>query len=57
MSQTVADQRQLEYIPLRDLETLELRDIREHVVEDIAERIRESEYNPARPMRSISSTP
>lgn len=53
MSQTVADQRQLEYIPLRDLETLELRDIREHVVEDIAERIRESEYNPARPMRVV----
>jgi len=53
VSQTVADQRQLEYIPLRDLDTLELRDIREHVVEDIAERIRDSEYNPARPMRVV----
>jgi len=53
VSQATADKRQLEYIPLRDLDTLELRDIREHVVEDIAERIRESEYNPARPMRVV----
>jgi len=53
VSQTVADQRQLEYIPLQDLKTLELRDIREHVVEDIAERIRDGEYNPARPMRVV----
>jgi len=53
VSLTSADNRQLEYIPLRDLELLELRDIREHVVEDIAERIRDSEYNPARPMRVV----
>jgi site-specific DNA-methyltransferase (adenine-specific) len=53
VSQTVAKNRQLEYISLRELEVLELRDIREHVVEDIAERIRDSEYNPARPMRVV----
>jgi len=53
VSQTIAKNRQLEYIPLRELEVLELRDIREHVVEDIAERIRDSEYNPARPMRVV----
>jgi len=53
MSRAITKNRQLEYIALGDLETLELRDIREHVVEDIAERIRESEYNPARPMRVV----
>jgi site-specific DNA-methyltransferase (adenine-specific) len=53
MSEAVSEQRQLEYIPLRQLELLELRDVREHVVDDIAERIQEAEYNPARPMRVV----
>jgi len=48
-------ERQLQYLPVHQLGLSELRDVRTHVVEDIADRIRESEYNPSRPMRVVKA--
>jgi site-specific DNA-methyltransferase (adenine-specific) len=50
-----AEQRQLQYLTLTELTFSELRDTREHVVEEIADRIRDSGYNPSKPMRVIES--